>query len=266
MQDSILIIGISSDIGINLAKLYQEKGYQVYGTARDSSQINTIENTKIFNLDFSKPESISDCAKLILNDGITFSKVIFSIGLLSPIGNFFDLDFDEWQASFAINSLHQLKFLHILRPLLSQGSSVIFFHGGAPNGVLVNYSAYSLAKVTLAKFVEYLDAEDSGVSYFILGTGWVRTKLHNQSIDAGSKAGINFSRTKEFLENDHKGTSFQEIFDCINWFSEKGKKVAGGRNFSIVSDAWGDKSDKSSALVDELILDADMYKLRRYKN
>jgi hypothetical protein len=62
------------------------------------------------------------------------------------------------------------------------------------------------------------------------------------------------------MSND-EGTSMNNIFDCIEWLCQKGKKVAGGRNFSVVHDKWGNEK-----LADILESDNNMYKLRRAGN
>ena len=57
------------------------------------------------------------------------------------------------------------------------------------------------------------------------------------------------------------GTSFDDIYSCIRWLCCCGKDVVGGRNFSVVHDAWDTKKLKQA-----LLNDINMYKLRRYGN
>jgi len=260
----VLIVGISSDIGVALAKLYLAAGYEVCGTYRKNIMIEGLPQENLIFLDVSErvPESAFTA---FLGKQQFFDQIIFSIGVLDPINSFFDTEFEAWEKSFEVNSVRQIELMHIIRPYLVDSAMVTFFNGGAPNGVLPLYSAYSLGKITLAKMVEYLDAEDDKIKYIIVGTGWVNTKIHRQTVDAHEKAGVNLQRTKAFMENPKKGTEISDIYSCIQWAFLQDKAAVSGRNFSVVWDSWRDPKG-SAALVDELKSDGDMYKLRRYKN
>jgi len=109
---------------------------------------------------------------------------------------------------------------------------------------------------------ELLDDENENLNAFILGPGWVRTKIHEQTLQSGL-AGVNYKRTREFLESDIPGTDYRDIFGCINWCIDNGRQVAGGRNFSVVHDLW---KKKGKFLAQQLRADPDKFKLRRFKN
>ena len=76
-----------------------------------------------------------------------------------------------------------------------------------------------------------------------------------------AQAESNFERVKKFMDSNDKGTSFEDIYRCLQWAASMGREVAGGRNFSVVHDKWG-----TERLESELKRDNDMYKLRRYQN
>jgi NAD(P)-dependent dehydrogenase (short-subunit alcohol dehydrogenase family) len=184
---------------------------------------------------------------------------------LSPIGDFFGRDFEEWAASLSLNSVAQMRLLHALYPLRAQASTakVAFLVGGGINGPFRNYSAYCLGKVMLVKLCELLDDEYQDVHAIAVGTGWVNTKIHRQTVDAGDDAGVNLRRTLEFLDSGAQGTSYEDIFGCIEWAFEAGRAATGGRNFSVVHDAW---RDGGAALTERLVADPNIYKLRRHGN
>jgi len=47
----------------------------------------------------------------------------------------------------------------------------------------------------------------------VVGPGMVKTKGHQDTLEAGERAGHNFVKVKEFLETG-EGTSMKKIFDC----------------------------------------------------
>ena len=93
-----------------------------------------------------------------------WERFISAAGQLSPIGDFFGRDFDEWAASLSLNSVAQMRLLHALYPLRETRASakVAFLVGGGINGPFRNYSAYCLGKVMLVKLCELLDDEYAG--------------------------------------------------------------------------------------------------------
>ena len=108
-----------------------------------------------------------------------------------------------------------------------------------------------------------LDDENDDLNVFILGPGWVRTKIHDEVLNNPGGSGVNFERVKEFLQSNNPGTPLESIYACINWCVERGREVAGGRNFSVVYDSWQKNSQK---LVKELLDNPDKFKLRRSGN
>ena len=110
---------------------------------------------------------------------------------------------------------------------------------------------------------ELLYNENPDLNVFIAGTGWVRTKIHDQTLTAGKNAGANFETTKEFIETNQAGTSHGDIAEMIVWGISRGKSVSSGRNFSIVHDAWRGGGD---SLAEDLAADPEQFKLRRCGN
>jgi hypothetical protein len=108
-----------------------------------------------------------------------------------------------------------------------------------------------------------LDDEDPALNAVILGTGWVNTKIHRQTLRNAPGAEANHTRTAEFLQQPGAGTSFEEIFACIEWCVRSGREQVGGRNFSIVHDAW---RNGGLALLTQLRQDPQKFKLRRQGN
>ncbi len=90
----------------------------------------------------------------------------------------------------------------------------------------------------------------------------MRTKIHDQTLKAESRAGANQRRVEEFLRSKDPGTSHDDIYACLRWCMSAGKGVVGGRNISLVHDAWKD----GAALGQWLAGVSNRYKLRRFGN
>ena len=183
---------------------------------------------------------------------------------MEPIQPFVRCDFDEWERSFHVNFLQQMRLLHALLPSRRQGGPrppiVILFAGPGTNNAPLNYSAEITAKIAQIKMCELLDAEVPDTRFVIVGPGWVKTKIHQETLRAGKVAGANYQRTLHKLESD-ECTPMERVLDFLDWAIEQPREVIGGRNFSIVNDLWG-----TGRLNQQLAATPDMFKLRRFLN
>jgi NADP-dependent 3-hydroxy acid dehydrogenase YdfG len=264
----VFILGASSDIGKALVMRYLDAGFQVAGTYRNFAAVDDLKtqhNLRLYHCDLNDAASIADTVRAFIKQVGEWDIFISSVGTEEPIGRFFDCDFGEWEASVLINSTTQLRVLHQLYPFRCKGETcnAVFFAGGGTNTPFPNYSAYCVSKILLIKMCEVLDAENKDLNVFILGPGFVRTKIHQQTLDHPREAGQNYERTVQFLRPDNPGTSFDDIYECITWAIQGGREIAGGRNFSVVHDPWRRGGIR---LIDQLREDSDKFKLRRFRN
>ncbi len=265
---TVFILGVGSDIGRSLAGDFLRQGARVIGTYRTKSSVSELQqqaDLTLFECDVASPESVANTVRDFAALGQPWDVFVSCVGVLDPIGRFFSLHFATWEESVRVNSLAQLSVLHALQPHRQTGgiNHAIFFAGGGTNSPFRNYSAYCLGKLMLIKMCELLDDEDPALNAVILGTGWVNTKIHRQTLRDANAAEANHARTREFLERAESGTSMADIFGCIEWCVRNGRDLVGGRNFSIVHDAWRNGGPE---LLARLRADSNHYKLRRHGN
>ena len=260
----IVIISASSDIGLHLAKQWLDDGHEVIGTYRtknDSIDNLLVSGMKAFYCLLEDNGSIEQCCNEITEIG-QWDCLVLCPGTMVPIGKFEEVDFLSWSRSVNINFIAQMSIVKKLLPSkqLDRPSTVIFFAGGGTNSAPLNYSAYTVSKIALIKMCELLDAESTDCKFSIIGPGWVKTKIHNETIDAGDFAGQALQSTLRQYE-DGTWTSFENIQKCCEWIMHSKKEIVGGRNFSVVHDSWGEKS-----LENHLLENSNYYKLRRAGN
>ena len=266
MKKVAIIIGISSDIGSELAVRLANDGWEVWGTYRNKSSTQFPEGVNLFPCDVLDVLSRNKFFLHLKSKKILWDLVIMATGTEEPIGNFWDCTEQEWNENIHVNALAPLGILRDLYALRNQNrlASVAFFSGSGTNNAAPAYSAYCASKILLIKMCELLDAETPDIQFFIIGPGIVRTKIHEQTLKEPIKSGKNYLKLTEFLNSGTPGTSHQEIFKCLMWCMQQEKAVIGGRNISLVYDKWniGGGMSLSNALRD----DKNMYKLRRFGN
>jgi len=263
---TVFIAAISSDIGQKLAEFYLAADFQIVGTYRKEAHVVSLkkhEKIQLLKCDLNKQEELSGVSTFMAEKDIRWDHFISAVGVLSPIGKFAEVPMDNWKASVTVNSLQQLALLHSILPFKRPGTTgkVAFLVGGAINRPFANYSAYSLGKVMLVKFCELISDETPDLHCVAIGTGWVASKIHQQTLDAGQAAGTNLATTNEFISSGEQGTKIEDIFSLINWCFDRPETA--GRNFSVVHDEWRNGGD---ALLSSLTNDEDMFRLRRHGN
>jgi NAD(P)-dependent dehydrogenase (short-subunit alcohol dehydrogenase family) len=263
---NIIIVGISSDIGYNLAKFYLNDDHMVIGTYRSrNSNVEDIESMDLrdkvstYELDITNQKQVNQFPDRIIACG--WNTIIFSVCDIKPVGKFFDVPFEEWANSVNTNLLSQLNLLHSLYKYSNPGASVVFFAGMGTNSAVDEQSAICLSKIGLIKMVELLNCEYEDINPFIIGPGFVRTKVHKATLNYGAKNSESYRKVKDWIDSGKQGTPMIDIYNNIEWCISQGKAVSGGRNFSTVHDCWG-----SEELANQLLKNNDMYKLRRSGN
>jgi NAD(P)-dependent dehydrogenase (short-subunit alcohol dehydrogenase family) len=264
---SAIIISASSDIGTAMSQRWLAYGWNVFGTYRTQSRAVDelrIRGMKLVHCDLSSVKSIHDACADLRALCPQWDVLVLCPGTQDPVGGFAECDFDEWEGSVRVNFTSQMRIVHELLPSRRGNPTlepcVLLFAGGGTNNAPVNYSAYVISKIALIKMCELLDAEISDTRFVIVGPGWVKTKMHESTLRAGVRAGVNYQRTVEKLAGD-ECTPMHQVLDCCDWLVDAPREWISGRNFSVVYDMWG-----TEELAQRLAGEPSMYKLRRYGN
>lgn len=256
-----IIVGVSADIGRYVAGRLIDDGWMVYGIARTKPPewpAVWLGLERVFECDFSSRESVRTCVEAVRGVVPQWDLLFSAVGTMKPIAPFFLTDFELWRANIEVNALSQLELLHALYDLRADFSHVGLLAGGGTNGPFDNYSAYCISKIMLIKMVELLHNECQDLNAFIIGPGFVKTRIHQETLDAGELAGPGAGKTATMMADG--GTPMEDIYKHLRWCIEQGRDVAGGRNHSTVHDPW-----QGDTLPGLLQTDADMYRLRRFK-
>jgi NAD(P)-dependent dehydrogenase (short-subunit alcohol dehydrogenase family) len=198
-----IVISATSDIATEMCVHWAKKGWTLSGTylSQGANYKKLMGLMKLFPCDLLNKDSIDETAQLIGKSIKGWELIIFAAGSLMPVGSFDQVDIDEWIASIHLNFIHQIRMLRNLLPYRDRQAgekTVLFFAGGGTNTAVVNYSAYTVSKIALIKMCELLDAEIPDVKFSIIGPGWVKTKIHHATIQAGKAfAGDNFEKLKK---------------------------------------------------------------------
>ena len=261
-----LVISATSDIGFEISKSWLDQGFSVTGTYRtysDNADVLKEKGAELFELDLGDSDSLLSRLEAGLASDYEWDVLLMCPATQEPFGLFFDVDFDTWEKSFAINYTNQMKIMHFLYSYRSKKEVnglepvALFFAGGGPNKATRSYSAYSLSKVVMIKTVELLQFEYPETRFSILNPGWVKTKSQYKMLERGDLVGEDYERTKAKFDSGN-WTPVQKVVECCNWLIQQSREVVGGRYLGVEFDKWGDAS-----FADWLLGDSELCKLRR---
>jgi len=258
-QPRALVVGIGSFIGGYVATRLKQDGWSVIGTAREETKLEANFDGAIrCDLDDSQSIEAAKDSLQALSDG--WSLLFIAAGTMQPIGKFFDVSASEWERGLQVSALGPLRLLRNLWPVrsLTATPTVCFLAGGGTNNDFPNYSAYCVAKILLIKMTELLQSEEPSTKFVIIGPGYVRTPIHDETMSAGEAAGENRRRTERLLKGP--GTDLERIYRHILACHEGPLEKLGGRNFSTVHDDW----ELGSIITTIKEFPSDAYRLRRF--
>jgi short-subunit dehydrogenase len=261
MKNKIIILGITSDIGKELAKMFYEDNYEVVGTYNSSKNLGllTKKNIKLLKIDMNNINN-KDIIKLkkLSNNWKIF---ISCVGTISPIGKFFDNKIEKIKENFNINFFSNLEILKKIIVQRNKKSHLFFFSGSGSNGPSNELSAYCLSKLLLIKSAELISAEYPNLNCTTIGPGFIDTKIHKELISKKVKFKKAYGKylslkNREIDNNNPYKNIYSLIKKCIKY-----PIIAKGRNFSSKYDNWNNIFLKFQK---QLKTNENLFKLRRH--
>lgn len=254
-----VVVGVGSVIGQHIANRLTQDGWFVAGTARPGTDV-AADVHDLTRCDLGSYASVSHASWELRQLTRRWSLFVIVAGTMSPIGPFFEVSADDWEHGIQVNTLSPLRLLRELWQMRDSTVTpmVCFLAGGGTNSDFPSYSAYCISKIMLIKAVELLQSEEPSTKFVILGPGYVRTPIHDETLAAGRSAGLNLDKTLKLL--DGPGTDLEAIYQHLMKCYRGPTETIGGRNFSTAHDAWQD--DTMDSLIASEPLDA--FRLRRF--
>jgi len=267
----IIITGGSLGIGFAIAKACAGQGAEVIIAARDQGNLEdslkkiksiSEKNHIAYSLDVGDLKAVKVFAEWIKNEGLVVNGLVNCAGIYGPIGKTPNIDMENFTQAIRINFLGTVYMCSVFSPLLvsSTNKKIVNYSGGGAASPFPNYSAYASSKAAIVRFTENLSREldDDGFDINCIAPGFVITRLHQETVGAGSEmAGPGFyENTKKQIE---EGGVPPEIAAELTIFllSEDADGIT-GKFLSAPWDPWQDKT-----FQEKLREDNDLATLRR---
>lgn len=265
----IVITGGSMGIGLAVAKKCADEGARLILVSRHKedlvkavNQIGGSERGHSFQcLDVSIPEEVKRCADSILRADGYIDGLVNCAGIYGPIGKTEEIDPAAFVNTISINLLGTFYMCHYFAPLLKKAKrgKIVNYSGGGAAGPFPNYSAYAVSKVGIVRLTENIAIElkNDKIDVNAVAPGFVVTRLHQQTIEAGRRAGEDF--LQKTMGQIAEGGVPADLAAQLTVFllSAKSDDIT-GKFISAPWDRWSEKD-----FVTKLKKDKDFATLRR---
>jgi NAD(P)-dependent dehydrogenase (short-subunit alcohol dehydrogenase family) len=188
--------------------------------------------------------------------------LVNNAAILGPIGNAWENDWDEWQATLRVDLFSVVALCRAIVPWMIEqgGGKIVNLSGGGATAPRARFSAYATAKAALVRFSETLaeEVKGSNIEVNCVAPGALNTDMNRAVLQAGSeRAGANeHARAVELAQNDN-GISAQAADLCV-FFASSAADGISGKLISAVWDPWQELGDHKGELQT-----SDIYTLRR---
>lgn len=264
-----IITGGGQGIGKSIACAFLKEGAMVAVAGRKQNTLDTaIEELSSlgsvlgYRADLSSEKDVKYLVAEVLNDLGSVDVLVNNAGIQSPIGKFWETDFEDWSENIRVNLLGTARCTREVLPIMiaRKTGKIINLSGGGAASPRPCFSAYGTGKAAIVRFTETLAGEvrEYHIDVNAIAPGAVNTRMLEEVLEAGSKAG-----EKEFSEarqrNEQGGTSPEQAAALAVFLASSESDGLTGRLISAVWDNWRQFTPDR---IKE-IMSADLYTLRR---
>jgi NAD(P)-dependent dehydrogenase (short-subunit alcohol dehydrogenase family) len=181
---TVLITGANRGIGLEYARQFAARGYNVIGTVRDPADAKELSAVadRVEPLDVTDAASVAALAQRL--NGVSIDILVNNAGVFDRRDVSVDrVDFAMMEQTLAVNTLGPLRVTQALLPNLRAGKRRTIVNMSSQLGSIADSSgrwyAYRTSKAALNQITRTLSAElaPDGFICVVLHPGWVRTDM-----------------------------------------------------------------------------------------
>ena len=243
-----IITGAGRGIGRVIALRFASEGARLAIASRSRAELEEVAaqctagaaECSVHVVDVSNREQVRD----LVREAGSPDVLVNCAGVYGPIGPLVENDLDEWEEALRINLLGTVYACREVIPrMIARGrGSIINLSGGGATAPLPNFSLYAVSKAAVARLTDTLAAEldGSGVRVNAIAPGLIDTKLQDEVLKAGDRAGPLFARMRRARETGDGTTSPDVPASLAVFLASDASNGLTGKLISAPHDPWKD--------------------------
>ena len=224
-MSTIMIVGATRGIGLELTKQYSNEGNQVIACARDTGNSSLLDevasasdNIKIEQLDIADPVSI-ECASSRIGEGAIDSVIIVAgwVGGMPDNQTIDNIDIDEWHNTLNINTIGPLLVAKAFKSNMAASGKgnfmILSSQLAASTWPMGGMYIYSTTKAAVSKVGQILalDWAEDPIIVSVMHPGWVQTDM------GGPTAEITAEESASGIRNVISGLTKEDSGNFYKW-------------------------------------------------
>lgn len=264
-----MVTGGGRGIGEAVARAFARTGSDLVLVARTGAEIERvareIESTGARALallgDLRHRAIVERIVAVALETFGRLDVLVNAAGIYGPIGPLAETDPGAWADAVEINLIGTMRAMRAVLPQMIEqhGGVILNFSGGGAVTPLPRFSAYGASKAAVVRLTETVAEEvrDAGIRVNAIAPGAVNTRMLDQVLAAGDRAGRAF-HAKALEQRDSGGTSPECAAELAVFLASSEARGITGRLISAVWDDWKSLPQRASELAA-----SSLYTLRR---
>jgi len=224
-MSTIMIVGATRGIGLELTKQYANEGNQVIACARDAANASLLnevasgsENIKIEQLDIADAGSIESASSRIGEEAIDSVIIVAGwVGGMPDNQTIDNIDIDEWHNTLNINTIGPLLVAKAFKSNLAASGNgnlmILSSQLAASTWPMGGMYIYSTTKAAVSKVGQILalDWAEDPIIVSIMHPGWVQTDM------GGPTAEITAEESASGIRNVLSGLTKEDSGNFYKW-------------------------------------------------
>ena len=224
-MSTIMIVGATRGIGLELTKQYANEGNQVIACARDTANASLLnevasgsENIKIEQLDIADAGSIESASSRIGEEAIDSVIIVAGwVGGMPDNQTIDNIDIDEWHNTLNINTIGPLLVAKAFKSNLAASGNgnlmILSSQLAASTWPMGGMYIYSTTKAAVSKVGQILalDWAKDPIIVSIMHPGWVQTDM------GGPTAEITAEESASGIRNVLSGLTKEDSGNFYKW-------------------------------------------------
>jgi 3-oxoacyl-[acyl-carrier protein] reductase len=245
-----LVVGAGRGIGEEVALRFAREGARVVLASRTAGELDSVFQriraqdgaASVQVTDATSREQVDRLVQASLNAFGRIDVLVNAAGIYGPIGNLWDADPDEWFKTFSVNLFSAFLLCRAVVPhmIKARRGKIINFSGGGAASPIARFSAYGASKAAVVRLTETLAEEvrEFNIQVNAIAPGAVDTKLQDEVLAAGDRAGEIYLRMKKMRESGEGATPRDLPAELAVFLASEESRELTGKLISAPFDGW----------------------------
>lgn len=245
-----VVTGAGRGIGRAVAESFAREGARVVVVSRTRAELERVVRaieqaggTATMSVaDVADAAAVEQTMRHCVETFGTLDVLVNTAGVYGPIGPTWEVDVAAWTRAAGANLFGTFHCCHaaIPRMLVAGGGRIINFSGGGATTPLPRFTAYAASKAAVVRLTETLAEElkGHGVTVNAIAPGAVDTRLQDQVLAAGDRAGPLYERIQRLRDSGEGGVPAALAAALAVFLASDAARGLSGKLISAPHDGW----------------------------